>query len=139
MRIAALDDLQGPDAGVGDHLRHLCTLIASVGKDALDERKGSSCCAQQVTCAIAILNVGWVDRDAQQQAERIDEDVPFAARDLFARVETLAGRAQSPFLSRLAALTIDDRDRGARLTPGSLARLDVERVVDAFQRAVPIP
>src|SRR5438477_7943969 len=63
MRIASLDDLQGPDAGVGDHLRHLCTLIASVGKDALDERKGSSYCAQQVTCAMAILNVGgWMAR-----------------------------------------------------------------------------
>jgi len=97
MRIAALDDLQGPDAGVGDHLRHLCTLIASVGKDALDERKGSSCCAQQVTCAIAILNVGWVDGDAQQQAERIDEDVPFAARDLFARVESLRVERRAPF------------------------------------------
>src|SRR5437868_14971868 len=85
MRIAALDDLQGPE-------------------DALDERKGSSCCAQQVTCAIAILNVGWMDGDAQQQAERIDEDVPFTARDLFARVESLWVERRAPFMERPAPL-----------------------------------
>jgi hypothetical protein len=46
---------------------------------------------------------------------------------------------QSPFLSRFAALAVDDRGRRARLAPGPLARLDVKRVVDALQRAVPIP
>lgn len=97
MCLTAFDDLQGPNAGLGDHLRHLCTLIASVGKDALNERKGSSCCAQQVTRAIAILNVGRMNGDAQQQAECIDEDVPFAARDLFPRVESMRVERGAPF------------------------------------------
>jgi hypothetical protein len=38
-------------------------------------------------------------------------------------------------LSCLTALAVDDRGRGARLAPGPLARLDVERVVDPLQRA----
>ena len=42
-------------------------------------------------------------------------------------------------MSRLATLAVDDRRRRARFAPGPLARLDIERVVDAFQRAVPIP
>src|SRR5271154_6992909 len=53
--------------------------------------------------------------------------------------QSLAGRAQSRLLSRLAALAVDDRRRRARFAPGPLARLDVERVMDALQRAVPIP
>src|SRR5580658_9493056 len=41
MGIAALDDLQGPRAGLGDHLGHLGPLIAGIGKNALDKREGS--------------------------------------------------------------------------------------------------
>src|SRR5580700_1415344 len=42
MGIAALDDLQGPGTGLGDHFGHLWPLVSGVGKDAFDERKGSS-------------------------------------------------------------------------------------------------
>src|SRR5271165_2776357 len=58
MGIAALDDLQGPRAGFGDNLGHLRPLIAGVGKDAFDERKGSPRGAQDLARAIAILHVG---------------------------------------------------------------------------------
>jgi hypothetical protein len=50
-----------------------------------------------------------------------------------------AGRAQSPFLSSLGALAVDDRGGRARLAPLALARLDIERVVNALQRAAPVP
>jgi hypothetical protein len=33
MCVRAFDDLQGPAAGVGDHLGHLGSLIARIGKD----------------------------------------------------------------------------------------------------------
>ena len=42
---------------------------------------------QQRLCAIAVLHAGGGDDDRQQQAERIDEDVAFAAFDLFVRVK----------------------------------------------------
>ena len=97
MSIAALDDLQAPAAGLGDDFGHLRPLVAGVGEDALDERKGSPCRAQQVARAVAILHVGRVDGDAQQEAKRIDEDVPLAAGDLLARIETLRVERGAPF------------------------------------------
>ena len=42
-------------------------------------------------------------------------------------------------MSRFGALTVDDRGGWAGFTALALARGDVERVVDALQRSVPIP
>ena len=97
MGIAALDDLQGPRAGFGDNLGHLRPLIAGVGKDAFDERKGSPRGAQDLARAIAILHVGGVDRDAQQEAQRIDQDVALAAGDVLARIKALRVERRAPF------------------------------------------
>lgn len=97
MGIAALDDLQAPAAGLGDEFGHFRPPVAGVGKDAFDERKGSPRGAQQVARAVAILQIGRVDGDAQQEAKRIDEDVPLAAGDLLARVETLRIERGAPF------------------------------------------
>src|SRR5277367_3694575 len=49
------------------------------------------------------------------------------------------GRAQSPFLSGLGALAVDDRRTWAGFASGLFTRRYVERVVDAHQRAVPFP
>ena len=97
MGIAALDDLQAPAAGPGDEFGHLRPLVAGIGKDAFDERKGSPRRTQQVARAVAILHVGRVDGDAQQQAKRIDKDVPLAAGDLLAGIETLRIECGAPF------------------------------------------
>ena len=97
MGIAALNDLQGPAAGLGDELGHLWPLIPGIGKDAFDERKGSPRRAQQVARTIAILHVGRVDGDAQQEAKRIDEDVALATSDLLARIEALRVERGAPF------------------------------------------
>src|SRR5205823_5578884 len=53
--------------------------------------------------------------------------------------QTLAGQARSRFLGALGALAVDDRSRRARFASFALAGLDVECVMDALQRAVPIP
>jgi len=97
MGIAALDDLQAPGAGLGDEFGHLWPLVAGIGKDAFDERKGSPRRAQQVARAVSILHVGRVDGDAQQEAKRIDEDVPLAAGDLLAGIKTLRVERGAPF------------------------------------------
>lgn len=97
MGIAAFDDLQLPRAGLGDDLGHLWPLVAGVGEDALDERKGSPRGAQQVARAVAILHIGRVDGDVQQEAQRIDQDVTLAAGDFLARIKALRVERGAPF------------------------------------------
>lgn len=97
MSIAALDDLQGPGAGPGDHLGHLWPLVAGIGEDAFDERKGSPRGAQDLARAVAILHVGGVDGDAQQEAQRIDQDVALAAGDFLPRIKALRVERRAPF------------------------------------------
>ena len=97
MGIAALDDLQGPGAGLGDEFGHLRPLVAGIGKDAFDEGEGSPRGAQQVTRTIAVLHVGRVDGDAQQEAQRIDQDVALAAGDFLPRIKALRVERRAPF------------------------------------------
>ena len=97
MGIAALDDLQGPGAGLGDHLGHFWPLVSGVGEDAFDKREGSPRGAQHLARAIAVLHVGGVDRHAQQEAQRIDEDVALAAGDFLARIKALRVERRAPF------------------------------------------
>jgi len=102
MQLGALDDLQPPGSGRGDDGRHHRPLVAAVGKDHLDERKQSAGPSQQQTRAVAILHVGRMDHDVQEEAERIDENVPLAARDLLARIEALRIDRRPPFCAALA-------------------------------------
>ena len=102
MQIGPLHDLQLPGTGAGNGRRHLWPLIAAVGEDALDEREPAAGPAQQLDRAVAILHVGRMDHDVQEQTERIDEDVPLAARDLLARVIALRIDRRPPFCAALA-------------------------------------
>ena len=97
MRVASPDDLQQPLTGLGDVLGHLRPPVAGIGEDALDEGKGAARRLEQGAGAVAILHIGGVDDDAQEQAERIDEDVTLAAGDLLARIETLRVERRAPF------------------------------------------
>src|SRR5262245_23406294 len=60
------------------HIRHR--------QNALDEREQSARAAQKMECSITVLNVGRMNDDAQQETQRIDQDVPLATFDLLARV-----------------------------------------------------
>ena len=95
--------------------------------------------SKQLAGAVAILHVGGMDDDAQQQAACIDEDVALAPRDLLARIEALRVERSPPFLRSLGALAVDHRRRWARLAPFPVAYRHIERVVDALERAVPVP
>src|SRR4051794_12422710 len=48
-------------------------------------------------------------------------------------------RAKPPFDGTLCGLAVDDRRRRARLAPRILPHLNIERVVNALERSVPIP
>ena len=98
MQLVALDDLQFPGAGLGDCDRGLRSVISAIGEDALDEReKAAGAPIENEQRPIAILHIGGMDGDVQQEAERIDENVPLAARDLLARIKALRVERGAPF------------------------------------------
>ncbi len=87
MQFVALDDLDPPKCGPRDRPRQLRSLIAGIGEDAFDEGEQTTRAAiEHQSGAVAVLDIGGVDDDVQQEAERVDEDVPLAALDLLARV-----------------------------------------------------
>ena len=49
------------------------------------------------------------------------------------------GSSEAPLLRSLGALAVDHRRRWARLAPFPVAYRHIERVVDALERAVPVP
>ena len=100
--IGSLYDLQLPSSDAPDHERHLFTGIAAISKDAFDEGEQSSRPAQQLEGTVAVLNISRMDDDVQQEAERVDEDVPLAARDLLARIVALRVDPGPPFCAARA-------------------------------------
>lgn len=98
MHLVALDDLDGPGAGLGDRGGEGPRVIAGIGEDALDEGKQAARApVEDQAGAVAVLYVGRMNDDVQQKAERVDEDVPFAARDLLARIIALRVERRPPF------------------------------------------
>ena len=86
----AFDDLDCPVTGLGRRLRGFRSLIAAITVDALNEwEQTTRAAAEHQRHSVAILNIGGMDRYAQQQAERIDEDMALAPRDLLARIEAV--------------------------------------------------
>lgn len=98
MKLAALDDLQHPGAGPGDDGRHLRTLVSAIDEDRRDEgEQAPGAPVEHVSRAVTILDRGGMDRDVQEEAERIDEDMALAARDLLARIVALRIDRRPPF------------------------------------------
>ena len=95
--VGSFDDLDPPVAGRGNGLRHLRSLVSGVGKYLVDEWEPPPNAPQQIACTVTILNVGWQNPHAEQEAEGVDEDVALAARDLLARIEALRINRRAPF------------------------------------------
>lgn len=96
--VGALDDREVPVPGFG----HLCggnrPLVAAIGKDHLDEREQrAGRRVQHQGGTIAVLDIGAVDGDVQQQPERVDKDVVLDALDLLARVVADRVERHPPF------------------------------------------
>jgi hypothetical protein len=83
MQLIALDDLQRPRAGVCDRGGDPPSPLAGIGEDALDEgEEAARALVEDKARAVAIVHIGRMDDDFQQEAERVNEDLPLAARDL---------------------------------------------------------
>jgi hypothetical protein len=98
MQLIAPDDLKCPGAGLGNGRGGLGSLVAGISEDALDEGKEAArASVEDKRRAIAILYISGVDDDIQQEAERIDENMPLATRDLLARIKALRVERGAPF------------------------------------------
>jgi len=97
MEIRSFDDIDFPTSGACHDIRHFRFLISGIGENALDKREPSACFMQQGARAVAVLDIGGQNAHAEQEAERIDEDMALAARDLLARVEPLRVNRGAPF------------------------------------------
>ena len=103
MQLITFDDLELPGAGLGNGCGGARSLIAAIGEDALDEgEEATRAAVEDQPGTIAILDVGRVDDDVQQEAERVDKNVPFAAFDLLARIVALGIDRGPPFCAPLA-------------------------------------
>lgn len=98
VQFVALDDFHDPPTGAGRGMRHTWSLVSGIGEDALDEGKEAArALIENQPRPVAILHVRGVNDDVQEKAERIDEDVPLAARDLLARIVALRVERGAPF------------------------------------------
>ena len=98
--IGSLDDLGleiGQDAGQGAVKDR--PLIGAVGEQFPEKGKQTEQGRQQRETAVAILNVGGGDDAVQQQALRIDQNMPLLALDQLAGIEAVAVDASPPFSS----------------------------------------
>ena len=117
MQFVALDDFDDPLAALCGGQSGARSAIACVGEDALDEwEQGARALVEDETRTVAILDSGGVNRAAQQQAERIYENVPLLALDLFACIVAMPIDARPPFsalftlwLSMMAAVGLASR------------------------------
>ena len=92
------------DLGLDDRSCRLCVfavkdraLIGAVGEQFPEKGKQTEQGRQQRETAVAILNVGGGDDAVQQQALRIDQNMPLLALDQLAGIEAVAVDASPPF------------------------------------------
>jgi len=97
MEIGSSDDIDFPTSRACNDIRHFRSLISGVGENALDKREPTARLMQQGERAVAVLDIGGQNAHAEQEAQRIDEDMALAARDLLARVEPLRVNRGAPF------------------------------------------
>ena len=96
--VGSLDDVDYPGARSSCSGSRFRTLVAAVGVDAFDKGKQAARAAvEDQRNAVAILDVGGMNGDAQQEAERVDQDVPLATRNLLARIVALRIERRPPF------------------------------------------
>src|SRR6185503_5769589 len=84
---------------------------------------------------ISILNVCRQDKNSQNQAEHIDEEMPLSPLDLFAGIIA----ARTTHLRRLHRLAIDDRSSCLRIAPRSHSRLATKRISALLPSSVLLP
>ena len=117
VQLVALDDFDDPIATVGGGQCGARSLISGIGEDAQDEREQCARALIENGCsAVAILDIGSMNRCTQQQTERVYENVALLALDLFSRIVAMRIGVRPPFsalltlwLSMIAAVGLASR------------------------------
>ena len=95
----ALDQLD-PPGGIGHGPAQLSAAVGAVGEDRLREGKELAGVAiQNQKGAVAVLYVGRVDDDGEDQAEGIDEEMALLARVIARQAGPLTQTATPPLAS----------------------------------------
>lgn len=102
--VRALDDFQRELSDLLQCAPQLRPGIAAIGEDMAQPRPRFENGLQDSWRAVAVLNVGGMDDEPDQQAERVNDDVALAAHDLLAGIKTPDSAAFGG-LDRLASMT----------------------------------
>ena len=104
-----------------ERLLEFWPLIATIGKELLQEGIHPEQGREQQDAAVAILDVGGMDDGVQQQAERVYENMAFLPLDFLARIIAMRIDAGPPFsalftlwLSMMAAVGLASRSSCSR-------------------------
>src|ERR1035441_5826369 len=138
MEFVALHDFQGAAPQVHGPLDQRAR-VAAIGPDmsdaaahrlALTEEAG-----QQLSSAIAVLEIGGQHRHQQQQANRVHQDVTLASVDLLARVvASLVARLRAS-----DALAVDDPRTGLAISSSRHAHLFAQMSVNSHPKPIALP
>jgi len=134
--VGAFHDLEGElqgGRGPGDQLAG----VAAVGPCEPDLGERLLQVPQQWPGRVAVLDAGGGDQHGQQQADRVDGDVPLAAVDLLPGVVAAAG--SGGLLGGLHRLGVDDRGGRRGLAAGYLADPVAQLVMHGLGGSVGLP
>jgi hypothetical protein len=103
----SLDDLNRPWSAMGERSYELIAAVNSIGKDMAQLGKPAPQLLQQRNGPVAILNVGGVNLNGEQEAIGVGDNMSFAA------VDTLTGivASRTAGLGRRCTLTVEPVDR----------------------------
>ena len=85
--VVTFNDLQYPAARLLHPIDQL-SAVTAIRPNELQSRKLVPCFFQDLLSTVSVLNVGRVNDHTQQQTDRIDQNMPFSAFYLFARIVT---------------------------------------------------
>jgi hypothetical protein len=85
-RVATLDDLDGPFAELLRGISQLWPAVAATCEDVAQQRMGPGDGFQQTRRAVAMLHIGTMNGEADQQTDGIGHNVALATLDPFARI-----------------------------------------------------
>lgn len=140
MHVRAFDDLDvNLGTGGGEAVAEFWSLLTAVGVELEQKRIEAEQRAHQQHTAVAILHVGGMHDGPHRQALCVNQDVPLLTFDLLAGVVAWRIDRAPPFFGALDGLAVNDRRCGTGLPARCLTTRNIERVMDALQRPVPVP
>ena len=114
-------------------------MIAAIGVEFHQERIQAEHGRHHERAAVAILNVSSMNDGMDQQALRIDENVPLLAIDLLSRVVARRINRSPPFSALLTLWLSITGGSGTGFPANRLAAFYIELMMYEIERAIPTP